>query len=193
MNAIFSKVKETYSHTGTLVSFIIKCRYLVSKLTSAPGSLTSPCTYWSKYCGIIRIHRGWIFVVFLDNPPPPCIYILDKTNFERVIYLIETEKQTHPRNDIQTNTPKKHPKNHINNCTVSSFHVFFFSFLHSVTCWIFFCFNYKKRKITGYLYNFRPALRLIPVYLTSDFMTLYFVRIKWDHSDANTINGMHTL
>lgn len=88
---------------------------------------------------------------------------------------------------------KKHPKNHINNCTVSSFHVFFFSFLHSVTCWIFFCFNYKKGKITGYLYNFRSALRLIPVYLTSDFMTLYFVRIKWDHSDANTINGMHTL
>lgn len=128
MNAILSKVKETYSHTGTLVSFIIKCRYLVSKSTSAPGSLTSPCTYWSKYCGIIRIHRGWIFVVFLDNPPPPCIYILDKTNFERVIYLIETKKQTHPRNDIQTNTPKKPPKNHINNCTVSSFHVFFLVF-----------------------------------------------------------------
>lgn len=110
---------------------------------------------------------------------------LTKTNFERVSYLIKTEKQKHPRNDIQTNTPKKTPKQsmqsgpiNINNSTVSSFHVFFFLVFFILLLVGYSFVSILKRKITGYLNKFWSALRLIHVYLTSGFMTLYFVRIK---------------
>lgn len=96
------KFKKTYQYTDKLVSLMIDCRFLFSKLTSAPGSPICLCTYWSKYCGIIKIDGRWILVVFVGSPLP-WIYIPNENRFwkNKVPYWnwkTETEKEdnSHP-------------------------------------------------------------------------------------------------
>lgn len=45
------------------------------------------------YCEINRIRGGSIFDVLMDSPPPQ-IYIIKKTKFERLSFLTETDAST---------------------------------------------------------------------------------------------------
>lgn len=72
-----------------------------------------------KYSGIIIIHGGWIFKVFVDSFFPR-IYILHKVNVIKVIFLFKTE--TRRIHEITSSLINKKPSIHDN-------------LLHSIVTW----------------------------------------------------------
>lgn len=80
-----------------LVSHNIKPGSTVTSHPSVKGKMEEGRKSFFSFCGIIGIHGGSIFAVFVDSRPLPRIYILYENKFER-IFLLNFKKLTHPQN-----------------------------------------------------------------------------------------------